>query len=706
MKKETFLSLNRNSWYVCDFETITINTEYYKKHKDTGVLLFYMLNFGEDKEYIGVSIEEWWNTVLSLNESSTIFFHNLSYDGDFIIKHLFNNTDWTYNNFGVKQNKTFRVFRQGGKIYYITLFFRKKVNGKVKDINIYIRCSYLLLSTSIEVLGKSVKIEKRTEEELGDLNFYDWEPQKSLSDWQNLKGGSRFIEYCKNDVKIAVKSLKNLEDTVLELPTIINYNNSLKNKGKSTYNVFSGKITAASLASDLLKKYVQKFIYENKIKDVHYSDYLKISKEDYEKISPWYYGGWSQINTDYVGGLKDIGMGCMIDVSSAYPYQMTKPLPYGEIYETEPNGENGVDYYTFGCYYVKSAKIKKEYKNVPILRNWLKITAGDFSNNERYPTELKNFYCYYLDFEFDRICKFYDVKVDYNKTFYYYMLATDYLKYFSYEVYNEKDKYSKQKNAGLKQATKIILNSAYGTLAKRTDFNSYLYIKNDVEIIDEKNIIELERLKKETKNDYIFYLTDDDGELKGFKFKYISESYGTIDGYSLVVCESTYKKEKVPNKASASVITALERCYLWDIIDKVGAKYFGLSDTDSVTFINLNNERFNYIKSLTDTGLGAWELEFNGNTFKYFATYGAKKYVLLDENKKQLKFKFAGLDQRQSKVKLKDYYCTRSEIIEEDNYIDFNKEENVIKNAVLDKINLKSGIILIPKEKIYKQTFN
>lgn len=728
MKRTTFLTKGRNTWFVADFETVTANTSYYREHNDTRVMLFNMLNITEDREYTGVSIEEWWNVLMNFEESTTIFFHNLAFDGDFITKFLFNKSGFKNNWDNSLKNKWFKVFRQGGKIYYIHIYHRKKVNGKVKNINIFIRCSYMLLSTSVEALGKSVDIAKRSEEQKADVNFYDWEPYNTLEDLENAPNGKEYIEYCKRDVLIVVKALKNLEETVLHLPTIKELNdyveeqNQRKNKKQSKYSVFSSKITAASLSSDLLKKYVSKWIYENKINEgvekedrVTNRDYLRISVKDYETITPWYSGGWTQINTDYVGGLKDIKLGCMVDVSSAYPYQMTKPLPYGELLECEPDGVEGVDYYTFYSVYVKHAKIKDKYWNVPILRNWKKFTEEGSDSDERYCRELHGFQCYYLSFEWERICKFYDIEIDENRQYFYYMKAADYLKYFSYEVYAEKDRYGKLGKDGLKQSTKIILNSAYGTLAKRLDFDSFLYIPNDFKLVGDKTILDLEREEKERRSrerqgeqttSVKFYISEEE-EMKCYEFSHISREYDLNTDYSLCVCTDLKEKQSAPNKAAASVITALERCYLWDLIDKVGAKYFGLSDTDSVTFINLTPAKFEFIKTLTGTGLGAWELEFKGNTFKYFATYGAKKYTLLDENKKQLKFKFAGLDNKQAKVHLEDYFLTKEEYSGyNNNVLDFSKQTNTIKNAVLDRVNCYSGIVLVTKDKIYKQTFN
>ena len=86
--KNVWKSNNKNYWYVCDFETTTINTEYYKKNNDVCVILANSLNWNTKEHNTFANIDDWINYHFNLNESQTLFFHNLFFDGDFIIKKL------------------------------------------------------------------------------------------------------------------------------------------------------------------------------------------------------------------------------------------------------------------------------------------------------------------------------------------------------------------------------------------------------------------------------------------------------------------------------------------------------------------------------------------------------------------------------------------------------------------------------------------
>lgn len=93
------LDYNRNI-YAADFETLTPNTETYRRTKDTQIILWYVESiYNENDNYIGIRMVEFMDWVFD-NHSKTIFFHNLSFDGDFIAKFLINEYGFKYINSG------------------------------------------------------------------------------------------------------------------------------------------------------------------------------------------------------------------------------------------------------------------------------------------------------------------------------------------------------------------------------------------------------------------------------------------------------------------------------------------------------------------------------------------------------------------------------------------------------------------------------
>lgn len=244
--------------YCSDFETATINTKYYKENNDTKVLLAASVDWDGNTSLFS-SIDEWFNFHVKIKKTHTIYFHNLSWDGDFILKYLVNHTKFRYDN-GEKQmrDNSFKVFRQGSRIYYIRLYVRYQENNVRYKFFIDIKCSYRLLNCSIEALGKSLGILKHQSGE--DASFYDIEPE---DDYHNYP--PRFLEYIKNDVLIALESLKNFEKSILGISTIKRLNDKLLKRRKKGVNCFH-KLTSASTTKWLMKSFCAFYNFVNRTK--------------------------------------------------------------------------------------------------------------------------------------------------------------------------------------------------------------------------------------------------------------------------------------------------------------------------------------------------------------------------------------------------------------------------------------------------------
>lgn len=649
MARSSNYTHDRNYWFISDFETITTKTDYYQKNGDTGVLLFSLQKYESNDECInGVNIVEYFEYIMSLKKSCTIFFHNLSFDGDFIVKHLQQHTQYklTYED----KKVGFKFFRQNNRIYYIQLTYKiRNKNGNSQWIKIVFRCSLLLLSSSVSALAKSVGMTKHIDDD--DMsNFYDREPTQNINNVDK-----RYLEYCNNDVAVVNKCLSNFTKSLDSLDSLKSYNeNRTKNK-KSIFNPFHF-LTAGALAIGLLKNiYLPKYNRENKS-----SISLFLDESTYDAVRPFYTGGWTQFNPDFNGAPVKVRNGVFIDVNSAYPYQMSKDLPYGDLYTTKPE----LPHYTFKTIKVKFAKIKEEFKNVVILKNWKRDNT---QTDMRYVRELNNFICYYIEEEWNIINEYYDIKFEWveNK----YMLKLPWAKEYINDLYHWKSYYKNVGNSAFAMTFKILLNSSYGKMGMRKDFDSMFYLpKTD---FTGKTYADI---NKQNRGEIVHM------DKKDFSFKYASETYKIDETLIPVICNSIKTKSKLSNIAAASVITALERVYLWETIRDLGPDKFIYSDTDSIAFRDIDD---GILKPYVGDELGKWDIEFR---FDEFGCFGVKKYQVLN-NGKELKFKFAGLN----KVK-KDL-----------EYMNFDNDILQISDATLIRKSIKSGIILIKSDKIFNR---
>lgn len=639
-------------WYVADFETTTMFSQYYQKFKKTRVLLWCMTELRNNNNYqFGTRIDEYMDVLLNKYHSSVVYFHNLSYDGDYILKYLVKIGFKIVNDENLFKPNRIMVFRQGGVIYHIRVMYVVYKNRQKYRYTIDFKCSYRLLNAKVSVLGDAYGIKKHMDEE--DSSFYDVEPQDNYKQYSH-----RFIEYAKNDVEIVRLSLLDFENTIKNLKIIKEYE---KFTGKK-FNVFN-KLTAASISFQLMKIWL--FLYTKNTKET-IGNYLTIYSQEHKILKPFFKGGYSEFNKKYQGGLTLTDNVLMIDINSAYPYQMTKALPYGTLSTLKPTDNS--EYVEWLEINVKSAYIKNKYSNIPFLFNWSKSKFYNPKTKKfeilRYVPYLQNFTCYYTREEWDVICKIYAVKVNSMKV--YYQKKKPYLKEFIEDLYFWKAKYKEENKKGLCNSIKIILNSAYGGLAKRLKFDSFYY--ND---------------EKWEKDDEVDNLTVKN-ECKNLNIR-------QFDCYRLGDLNELQNDFKVVNVGAAAYITSLERVYLMNKILSLPNpnKQFALSDTDSILIVNLDDKTFNQLLNERSKELGGWDVENNITSKEHDALvsiFGAKKYAITDKNGKIKKIRFAGINSR--------------EYLQAPNLEDWSEDSIRINNASLQTVRLEDGIILVPKDKV------
>ena len=268
-----------DKWYVADFETT--NHDFYLQYGYTKVWLYAICDKNAEITNYGSSIEEFISFIRTLYGKS-IYFHNLKFDGTFIIDYLLS-WGYEYSDDLKNINRGFStLIGEMGEYYSITIKF-----SKGKQVHIY--DSLKLLPFKVEKIAKDFGLPiLKGKIDYGDYTIND----KSLA-------------YVFNDVKIVAMALSQIKDEGMT------------------------KMTTASCA------YSQ---YSSMKSDTFLINAFPILDDSLlENFRKAYRGGRSQVNPLYQN--KIISGVRRFDINSMYPYIMREmELPYGEpIKITEPN---------------------------------------------------------------------------------------------------------------------------------------------------------------------------------------------------------------------------------------------------------------------------------------------------------------------------------------------------------------------------------
>lgn len=183
----------RNKMILCaDFET-TSQAQYIRDNKSY-VYLWCCKELETAKTSLGVNIIVFFNYLTSRLENNIIcYFHNLSFDGEFIIWYLIENNftpKYVTNIVDLNDFEFSHLTADNGSIYNIIV--------KRNDQIIEFRCSYKLMPVSIKALGVLVGVNKLDEE-------YDYDTYHDYTDISQVNPID--IEYINNDVEIMRLSL-------------------------------------------------------------------------------------------------------------------------------------------------------------------------------------------------------------------------------------------------------------------------------------------------------------------------------------------------------------------------------------------------------------------------------------------------------------------------------------------------------------------
>lgn len=398
-------------FYVADFETIV----------DVNDCRVWAWAISNDKNKIefGNSIETFIDYIKKLNKS-TIYFHNLKFDGEFILSY---------------------ILKQGFK--YDKDLNKNTFNTLISDMNQFYCINLNIEGTEIKLLDSLKILPFKVEEISKAFNL----PMKKLNiDYKEKREIGHVlteeeIEYIKNDVLIVVEAIKIL------------HNQSLK------------KMTTASNAlSDYKKIMGRKFDY-----------YFPIPEND-KYIRKSYKGGFTYVNPEFKEKiLKD---GIVLDVNSLYPSVMyEKFLPYGEpVYYTGKYEKDGI-YNLYVCHILVDFELKEGYIPTIQIKNNLSFISNEYLTSSN--GEIVDLYLTNIDLEL--MMEHYEILyIKYIDGFKYKSSDKIFKQYIDKWI-SIKNNATIEENKPMRTLAKLMLNSLYGKFAVNPEVYSKIpYIEDEI----------------------------------------------------------------------------------------------------------------------------------------------------------------------------------------------------------------------------------
>ena len=380
-----------------------------------------------EKVEVGNSIETFFERIKK-EANPLIYFHNLKFDGEFILYYLMKN-GYDYVVKKERRNNTFStLISDMGLFYQIEVYF--EVGKKTKKVTFL--DSLKIINQTVESMPKTFKIPENKLEI--DYNA-PRERNHTLTDEE--------IAYIKNDVVIVAKALSYL------------------------FNMGLTKMTAGSNALSEYKEIMKINKFRSLYKPLNYD----IDKD----IRRAYRGGFTYCNPIYKG--ITTGSGEVLDVNSLYPSVMyNEILPFGEPYFYKGKYKEDKVYPLYIQRLTCSFKLKEG--KIPTIQ----IKHSRFVDNE-YLTDsgIEPVALTLTSIDLKLFLEQYDVwDLEYESGWKFKGMRGLFTKYIDKWI-EVKNNATISGNKGMRQVAKIMLNSLYGKFATSLDVQSKIpYLENEI----------------------------------------------------------------------------------------------------------------------------------------------------------------------------------------------------------------------------------
>ena len=350
-----------------------------------------------------------------------VYFHNLKFDGVFIIDHLLK-TGWTWKQ-SKKEcfEKDFTTVISGdGKFYLIDIYFGG--HGKTKK-HVSIQDSLKLLNMSVAGVAKSFNLEQQK----GEIDY-------TAHDEKDFNITDEELVYLKNDVQIMSNGLAHFFDLAPE------------------------KMTIGSCALSDFKEHFGK-------KKFNYI-FPQLSNEQDSIIRKSYKGGFTAVNESRANEV--IHNGQVYDVNSLYPSVLYNcPLPYFKPIRFEGKYTHSKKYPLYVQEIVCEFKLKKN--KIPMIQ--LKHSRG-YNGTEYLKKSNGEVDLVVTNVDLELIKDQYDLTIHEYKGGYMFLASTELFKTWIDKWYAIKEQATKDGNKGMRTTAKLFLNSLYGKFGTNPNIDS------------------------------------------------------------------------------------------------------------------------------------------------------------------------------------------------------------------------------------------
>lgn len=419
--------------YAADFETTT-------DVDDCRVWAWAVCEVGNyDNFRYGVTIDELMG-MCKKDKNNILYFHNLKFDGEFILYWLFHNGFKLNNETKLNTNEFSTLISDTGLFYSIEICFKRT---KKEIVKVKILDSLKILPFSVEKVAQAFNLP------ISKLSI-NYQEKREIGH----KLTEEEISYIKNDVEIVARAIEILHKQGLT------------------------KMTTGANALEEYKRIISKKLFEKWFPPPLYDSDIRQA----------YKGGFTYLNPKYAG--KDIKNGIVLDVNSLYPSVMYySPLPYGEGKYFTGKYINDDNYNLYIQMFRCQFKLKKGYIPTIQLKNnmffvpteYLESSKGEYITMCLTNIDLELFFEHYEVYDIDYISGW--------KFRSYIGLFKNYI-----------DKWNKikvqatiEKNGAMRSIAKLMLNSLYGKFALNPKVKSKYPFLGDDDIIHYKIVQEEDR---------------------------------------------------------------------------------------------------------------------------------------------------------------------------------------------------------------------
>lgn len=390
--------------YCADFETTSYNQ--YLEEGRTKVYLWCLKSLDEKVSLMGIDLQSFFENLIKIGNEFVVYFHNLSFDGEFINWYLLENGYVYAERDNMKEHTFNSIIDESGSIYMIKVQL-------TNDCIVTFKCSYKLFPKSIEDIGEMVGVKKLKE-------THNYEEFKNFNSVDELTEEEKM--YINNDVTIMCRLITYLD------------------------NVGINAITMSSSA------------YKNWRMDKYFLCKKQFIKDENEEINEIirksYRGGITKVNEKY----REVDFDDVIsfDVNSLYPsvmYDNPMPIGMGKIYNSIKECIDDKRYLYLVVVCVQRAKVREGF------HSFIGENAGfSYSRKYEYKDELQNVVLYLWKNEFQLFKRIYSFKGAISKVVGYkvaFNVFKDYIDRWIGVKINAK-------TPAERQLAKLMLNSLYG----------------------------------------------------------------------------------------------------------------------------------------------------------------------------------------------------------------------------------------------------